>query len=127
MLPAPVDARRGAPYRATLRRRADGSCLAGELTPTPLRPVRRTRKTPAQADPELVVTIGRGWGDHKVFRHYRAALVGVHTKSPGEPSEITRFRKANAALETRLRTKLPDRMAELDFLYGRPATPQETP
>jgi len=77
------------------------------------------RRALKRVDPnaDLVLTIDRGWGDQKVFSYYRAALTAVH-RERGETLEIARFREANAELETRLRAKLPDRMAEIDFLYG---------
>jgi hypothetical protein len=63
-----------------------------------------------------------------LFLYFRASLTSVHHRDPVQAVEIARFREANAALETRLRTKLPDRMAEIDFLYGGAfATPQQRP
>jgi hypothetical protein len=58
-----------------------------------------------------------GWGDQKVFRHYRAALHDLHNQGSAKPVEIARFREANAALEARLRLKLPQRMAEIDAIF----------
>ena len=43
--------------------------------------------------------IDPGWGEQKVFRHYRAALLDQHKHGTGNPTEIGRFREANAALE----------------------------
>jgi hypothetical protein len=70
------------------------------------------------AAPELVLTIAPGWGDQKVFQQYRAALIAAHNRSNGNASEIMRFRLVNTAVETRLRAKLPERIAEIDAIYA---------
>jgi hypothetical protein len=69
------------------------------------------------AGPALGLTIDPGWGEQKVLRHYRAALIAVHNRTSGQASEIARFREANAAVETRLRQKLAGRMVEIDAIY----------
>jgi hypothetical protein len=61
--------------------------------------------------------IDPGWGDQKVSRHYRAGLIAVHNQNSGQESEIARFRNVNAAVETRLRGKLPQRMAAIDAIF----------
>jgi hypothetical protein len=76
-------------------------------------------------DPELSLTIDPGWGDQKVLRHYRARLIAVHNQTSGKPSEIARFREANATVETRLRGKLPERMVEIDAIYDLALRPEE--
>jgi hypothetical protein len=63
------------------------------------------------------LTIDPGWGDQKVLRHYRAALIAVHNRTSGKASEIARFRAAHAPIEARLRQKLPERMVEIDAIY----------
>ena len=54
-----------------------------------------------------------------MFRHYRAALIAVHNQNSGKASEIVRFREANAAVEARLRGKLPQWMTEIDAIFER--------
>jgi hypothetical protein len=72
----------------------------------------RIRSSP---DPGPVVSIKSIWGDQKVLRYYRQALASLQ---PHDPLEIAKFRAANAAIEARLRRKLPQRMEEIDCLYG---------
>src|SRR5580700_8540074 len=60
-----------------------------------------------------------GWGEQRVFRHYRAALIAIHNQNSGKASEIVRFREANAAVEARLRGKLPQWMTEIDAIFER--------
>jgi hypothetical protein len=60
-----------------------------------------------------------GWGEQRVFRHCRAALIAVHNQNSGKASEIVRFREANAAVEARLRGKLPQWMTEIDAIFER--------
>jgi hypothetical protein len=67
------------------------------------------------SDPRLVVPIKPIWGDQRVLRYYRQALVSLQ---PRDAAEIAKFRAANAAIEARLRRKLPHRMEEIEFLYG---------
>ena len=70
------------------------------------------------------MTIDPGWGDQKVLRHYRAALIAVHNRTSGNASEIARFREANAAVETRLRQKLAERVVEIDAIYDLALRPE---
>jgi hypothetical protein len=44
--------------------------------------------------------------------------------SSANASEAARFREANAALETRLRTKFPERMVEIDAIYDLALRPE---
>ncbi len=97
-------------------------------------PPESTKQAPGQAGhatkhrsvagPALGLTIDPGWGDQKVLRHYRAALIAVHNQTSGKASKIARFREANAAVETRLRTKLPERMTEIDAIYDLALRPE---
>jgi hypothetical protein len=77
-------------------------------------PKRRGRVSSA-SDPQLVVPIKLIWGDQKVLRYYRQALASLQ---PHDAAEIAKFRAANAAIEARLRRKLPQRMEEIEFLYS---------
>jgi hypothetical protein len=82
------------------------------------------RALPSEA-PDLVLTIDPGWGDQKVFQQYRAALIAAHNRSNGNASEIMRFRLVNTAVETRLRAKLSERIAEIDAIYALAPLPEE--
>ena len=79
----------------------------------PQTPKRRGYASSA-SDP-LVASIKPIWGDQRVLRYYRQALASLQ---PHNAAAIAEFRAANAAIEARLRRKLPQRMEELDFLYG---------
>ena len=69
-------------------------------------------------DADLVLPIDPTWGDQKVFRHYRATVMTLHRQGMKGSDRIAAFRAANAAVETRLRTKLPEWMKQIDTLYG---------
>ena len=94
----------------------NGSVPPSDVKPTPVRAGQRTSKQDSVADPGLALMIDPGWGDQRVFRLYRAALVAVHNQYSGQVPEIARFRDANAAVEARLREKLPERMIEIDAI-----------
>jgi hypothetical protein len=64
------------------------------------------------------------WGDQKVFRHYRAALIAIHNDHSGRAPEIARFRAANTVVETRLRMKLPHRLTEIEAIYDLARLPE---
>jgi hypothetical protein len=67
------------------------------------------------SDPGLAVPIKPIWGDQKVLRYYRQALASLQ---PHDAVEIAKFRAANSVFEARLWRKLPQRMEEIQFLYG---------
>ena len=50
-----------------------------------------------------------------MLRYYRQALASLQ---PHDAPEIAKFRAANADIEARLWRKLPQRMDEIEFLYG---------
>ena len=75
----------------------------------------RHRGRVSSASDPLAVSIRPIWGDQKVLRYYRQALASLQ---PHDAAEIAKFRAANATIEARLRRKLPQRMQEIDFLYG---------
>src|SRR5262249_44100083 len=87
---------------------------SSDQRPGPRTPDRRGGIRSA-SDPRLVVPIKPIWGDQKVLRYYRQALASLQRH---DAAEIAKFRAANAAIEARLRRKLPQRMEEIDFFYG---------
>jgi hypothetical protein len=72
----------------------------------------RIRSSP---DPEPVVSIKPIRSDQKVLRYYRQALASLQ---PHDAADVAKFRAANVAIEARLWRKLPQRMEEIEFLYG---------
>jgi hypothetical protein len=81
----------------------------GRRTPRPRGCIR------SGSDSQLMVPIRPIWGDQKVLRYYRQAPASLR---PHHAAEIAKFHAANAAIEARLRRKLPHRMEEIEFLYG---------
>jgi hypothetical protein len=81
---------------------------------------------PSLALPDLSVAIDPSWGDRRVFRHYWQRLAAVQSKGSFGNADIARFRAANAAVETRLRTKLPQLAKQIDAAYpiAAPYSPQ---
>ena len=63
-------------------------------------------------DSRLVLPIKVISGDQKVLRYSRQALASLR---PHDAAEIAKFR---AAIKARLRRRLPQRMKEIEFLYG---------
>jgi hypothetical protein len=96
--------------------KSNGLSLPSGATPTSAPAGRRAGKHPSVADAELLLEIDPTWGDEKVFRYYRAALITLQNKHSAQAPEIARFRNANTAVETRLRMKLPHRMPEIDAI-----------
>ena len=88
---------------------------SSDQRPPGRRTLKRSRRIRSASDPRLALPIKPIWGDQKVLRYYRQALASLQ---PHDAAEIAKFRAANAAIETRLRRKLPHRMEEIEFLYG---------
>jgi len=105
----------------------NGTSASEEAKPRSARAGRRLGKRASEANPDLALRIDPGWGDQKVFRHYRTALIAVHNRHSGAPSEIMRFRNLNAAVEARLRARLPERMREIDAICDLAPLPDERP
>jgi hypothetical protein len=85
--------------------------------PPPARAERLATKHAPVAEAGLLLKIDPTWGDQKVFRYYRAALITLQNKHSAQAPEIAHFRNANTAVETGLRMKLPHRMPEIDAIY----------
>jgi hypothetical protein len=85
-----------------------------QSSPAQRTPKRRGRDSSA-SDSGLVVPITPISGDQKVLRYYRQALASLQSR---EAAEIAKFRAAKAGIEARLWRKLPQRMEEIEFLYG---------
>ena len=92
---------------------ADAATQSLDQRPSPRTSKRRGRVS-STSDP-LVVPIKAIWGDQEVLRYYRQALASLQ---PHDAAEIAKFRAANAAIEARLWRRLPQRMEEIEFLYG---------
>jgi hypothetical protein len=75
-----------------------------------------------EPDQALVLEINPTWGDQKVFQTYRAALTKLANDGARHRPKIRDFRQANHAIETRLRTKLGDRMTQIDKICEFAAT-----
>ena len=75
-----------------------------------------------EPDQALVLEINPTWGDQKVFQTYRAALAKLANDAARHRPKIRDFRQANHAIETRLRTKLGDRMTQIDKICELAAT-----
>jgi hypothetical protein len=106
------------------RPKSNGPGLPDGATPRQAQAGRHAATEPPAAGPECTLTIDPGWGDQKVLRHYRVALIAVHNQNSGKASEIARFREANAPIETRLRARLPQRMTEIDAIYDLSLRPE---
>ena len=91
-------------------------------TPSLDRPPVNGQDRPAQPDQALVLEINPIWGDQKLFQTYRAALTKLCNDAARDRPTIRDFRQANQAIETRLRTKLGDRMTQIDKIYTFAAT-----
>ena len=72
----------------------------------------------SEPDQALVLEINPTWGDQKVFQTYRAAITKLSDDAAGNRPAVSEFRRANQAIETRLRRKLSDRMPEIDKIYA---------
>src|SRR5207249_4287292 len=94
---------------APATRQSSDQTASGRRTPK-----RRDRVT-STSDPRLMVPIKPIWGDQRVLRYYRQSLASLQ---PRDAAEIAKFRAANAPIEARLWRKLPQRMEEIEFLYG---------
>ena len=57
-------------------------------------------------------------GHQKVFWHYPRDRGGAASEGHEWSDHVSAFRIANAAVETRLRTKLPEWMKQIDALYS---------
>ena len=66
----------------------------------------------------LQLEIDPGWGDQKIFQHYRARLHQLHDGGAGKASVLARFRETNGAIEARLRRMLPEQMQQIDAVYA---------
>jgi hypothetical protein len=66
---------------------------------------------------DLQFAVDPTWGVQRLFHRYQTALTAFATKSLTSDVGALRFRRANAAVEARLRIALPDRMKELDAIY----------
>src|SRR5262249_32297429 len=74
--------------------------------------------TLAEPEPDLRLRIDPSWGDRKVFHAYRATLSALHRNGAPGAARLDAFRAANAAIEARLRRKLPGWIEQLDVLYA---------
>jgi hypothetical protein len=70
------------------------------------------------ADPGAPIAIDPGWGDQKLFHHYRAELRALYADGKGKASALVEFREANRDLEARLRRRLPHLMKQVDAIYA---------
>ena len=70
---------------------------------------------------ELLLQIDPSWPEERLFQHYRARLKALQ-QGAATASSIADFRRANCAIETRLRTSLPDLIKQIDAIYAWAAT-----
>lgn len=94
-----------------------GDSSTGHLPPPPDHAASDRHDQPSAPDQALVLEINSTWGDQKVFQTYRAALTKLSSDAAPNRPRVREFRRANRAIENRLRGKFGERMKQIDEIY----------